>query len=223
MRTLSFLFGKSPFGPLQEHMKTVARAASDLPALFEAFAEGDQAKIAELRGRIAGVEAEADRMKESIRDNLPRKLFLPVDRRDLLDMLEMQDQVANAARGCAERVFEREWDVPTEVGEALHALVLGSVAVVDAAAQAMSRLDELLEVGFAGPEAELARERIAEVVRLKDEDRAAFDRARRALFKNEGELSPLEAILMLQLFDRVADLARFSKKACSRLRLLIAA
>ncbi len=36
------IFGRSPFKPIQEHMKVVDACASETPALFEALAAGDK-------------------------------------------------------------------------------------------------------------------------------------------------------------------------------------
>lgn len=43
-------------------------------------------------------EHEADDMKHVLRHHLPKGLFMPVDRRDLLDVLMMQDAVINQAK-----------------------------------------------------------------------------------------------------------------------------
>ena len=93
MRNIFPILGKSPFGPIQAHMDKVYETALVLPSFFEAFLGGDEAKATEIRKAILLMEHEADLLKNDIRDNLPKSMFLPVDRRDLLSLLHHQDVV----------------------------------------------------------------------------------------------------------------------------------
>ncbi len=58
----SSLFGHSPFKPMQEHMRTVARCVDEVPGLFEALCAGDMAKVEAARVKIITIEGEADRI-----------------------------------------------------------------------------------------------------------------------------------------------------------------
>ena len=62
--------------------------------------------------RIFEKEAEADRIKNDLRGALPKSLFMPVDRRDLLEVLQMQDSIADTAQDIAGLLIERRMEIP---------------------------------------------------------------------------------------------------------------
>jgi len=89
--TFSKLFGHSPFGALQSHMRVVLECAREVMPLIENLATGDSAKVSEIKNRIFEREAAADEIKHQLRLHLPKSLFMPVDRRDLLEVLHELD------------------------------------------------------------------------------------------------------------------------------------
>ncbi len=48
---MAALFGKSPFKPIQEHMRIVTECVAEVPALFQALMDGDQAKLEAQKNR----------------------------------------------------------------------------------------------------------------------------------------------------------------------------
>ena len=106
------LFGRSPFKPMQRHIKVVARCAGEVPGLFEALSAGDQTKVAAIKDQIFALEQEADDIKNELRAHLPKSLLMPVDRRDLLEVLDMQDSIADTAQDIAGLLVERPMEVP---------------------------------------------------------------------------------------------------------------
>ncbi|MFQ5954565.1 MAG: DUF47 family protein, partial [Kiloniellales bacterium] len=78
------LFRQSPFRPLQEHMRVVVRCASEVPGLFEALCAGNDKDIKRIRDRVFALENKADAIKNELRSHLPKTMFMPVDRRDIL-------------------------------------------------------------------------------------------------------------------------------------------
>jgi len=66
----------------------------------------------EAKDRIFEREAEADRIKNELRLHLPKSLFMPVDRRDLLEVLHLQDTIANTAQDIAGLLVERQMSIP---------------------------------------------------------------------------------------------------------------
>ena len=120
--TLSRLFGKSPFLPLQTHMRVVLECAREIQPLIEALARGDEERVIKAKDHIFEREAEADRIKNELRLQLPRSLFMPVDRRDLLEVLHMQDAIANTAQDVAGLLIERQMTIPDFMHDPLIAL-----------------------------------------------------------------------------------------------------
>ena len=110
MRTtnpIASLLGSSPFKPMQAHMVIIQECVSEVPALFDALIADDQEKITRQKELIFEKEHEADLLKNDLRVHLPKSLFMPVDRRDLLELLELQDTIANTAQDIAGLLVER--------------------------------------------------------------------------------------------------------------------
>ena len=97
MSLIQTLLGRSPIRPMQQHMHAAVACAKKVQDLFEAMANGDQARVREVRGEIDRLEHEADRIKNEIRSHLPKRLFLAVERRDMLEILDFQDSIADVA------------------------------------------------------------------------------------------------------------------------------
>ena len=80
MNIIKELFAKSPFGPLVEHTKKVHECVEMIRPLMEALVNEDYDEIRRLQDRISKLEYEADTIKHNVRDHLPRRYFMPVDR-----------------------------------------------------------------------------------------------------------------------------------------------
>src|SRR5262245_55214336 len=104
MRTFLNLFGRSPFTPLQRHMEIVSICIHLLPSLFEALKKGEISAVEEIAAAITDSEHEADITKRDIRNHLPKSLFMPIDRGQFLEILTLQDQIANYAGKIANSV-----------------------------------------------------------------------------------------------------------------------
>ncbi len=85
------LFGQSPFKPMQEHVRIAIECANEVPTLFEAVRAGDKGAVELSREKIYALENKADEIKNELRTHLPKSMFMPVDRRDLLEILDLQD------------------------------------------------------------------------------------------------------------------------------------
>ncbi len=216
------LFGRSPIGPMQQHMAKAHECAANLLPFIEASMAGDWSQAEQIQQQMARLEQEADKLKKDVRLNLPKSLFLPVPRSDLLELLSVQDKVANRAEDIVGLMLGRQMQVPA----ALQVLMLQYVArTVDASAQAlraMNELDELLETGFAGREAKLVETLVEELGQIEqDTDRLQVE-MRRGLFALEKELPPVDVMFLYQIIDWIGDVADRAQRVGNRLEQLLA-
>ena len=216
------LFGKSPFTALQVHMRVVLECVNEIPALFDALARADQGEVVKVRDRIFEREEEADKIKNELRNRLPKSLFMPVDRRDLLEVLQMQDSIADTAQDIAGLLVERPMELPEFMQEPMLALANRCVDVCEMSAKIIEELDELLAMGFRGKEASRVEEMVSALNKIEDEtDELGIELTRR-LFQHEDEIKPVSVMMWYQLIEWVGDLADYAEKVGDRLRLLIA-
>ncbi|MEA2078690.1 MAG: TIGR00153 family protein [Pseudomonadota bacterium] len=216
------LFGQSPFKALQRHMRVVLECMREVPPLFEALAAEDQERVRSLKDKIFALEAQADAIKNELRSNLPKSLFMPVDRRDLLEILQMQDSIADTAQDVAGLLVERPMGLPEFLKEPLMTLAERCVDACEHSGKIIEELDELLAMGFRGREATRVEEMVEELNRIEDDtDELGLELTHR-LFQHEDELKPVSVMMWYQLIQWVGDLADYAEKVGDRLRLLIA-
>jgi predicted phosphate transport protein (TIGR00153 family) len=220
--TFSKLFGQSPFTALQKHMRVVLECAREVPPLIEALVAGDQLRVVELKDRIFEREAEADRIKHELRAHLPKSLFMPVDRRDLLEVLLLQDTIANVAQDVAGLLVERKMSIPDFLREPLIELTARCVDTVEHAAKVIEELDEMLALGFRGREVDRVDEMLKELNAIEDETDELGIALARALFDHEDEMKPVSVMMWYQIIEWIGDLADYAEKVGDHLRLLIA-
>ena len=216
------LFGKSPFKPLQQHMRIVAECVTEVSPLFQALIDGDQAALEAQKNKIFEKEGEADKIKYELRSHLPKSLFMPVDRSDLLDLLLMQDAIANTAQDIAGILVERKMEVPAGMAEPLMALVNRCVDTCNQAHKIIENLDELVEIGFRGIEATQVAEMVAELSRIENETDNLGIELSRQLFAQEDSMKPVSVIFWYQLIQWIGDLADNAEKVGGDLLLLMA-
>ncbi|NIB42845.1 TIGR00153 family protein [Pseudomaricurvus alkylphenolicus] len=216
------LFGKSPIKPIQEHMAVAHQTAEQLPGFFQAANKGDWTAAAEIQQRISELENHADELKKEIRLHLPKSLFLPVPRSDLLELLSMQDKIANRAKDIAGIMLGREMAIPKAIETDMTAFVDATLATTAQALKAINELDELLETGFSGRELQLVEKLIEELDRLEHQTDQLQINIRAELFKVEKELPPVDVMFIYRVIEWVGDVADRAQKVGSRLQMLLA-
>lgn len=219
---ISALFGPSPIRPIQEHMAKAQSCIALLGDFLEASFSKNWKEAEEIQQAIHKKENEADTLKREIRTHLPRSLWLPVARNDLLEMLHIQDRLANRARDIAGIMLGRKIEIPEELVECLRDYYQKNLNTSAQALKAINELDELLETGFRGREATLVEELVVELDELEHQSDVSQIKLRAMLFQMEDSLPPVHVMFLYKIIDRLGELADISQKVGSRLLLLIA-
>jgi predicted phosphate transport protein (TIGR00153 family) len=216
------LFGTSPVRPLQQHMAKVVECVSQLEPLFEAVNSNDTAAVNEVQERIVALEHEADDLKHDLRLHLPRSLFLPVERRDLLEVLTMQDNIANRAKDIAGLIRGRQISFPANLGPQLKEFVKRCIDACLQAQKTVNELDELVETGFRGAEVELVQNLITELNRIETDTDKIQVEVRAKVFAIERDLPPIDAMFLYRVIDWTGDIGDRAQRVGSRLQLMLA-
>jgi uncharacterized protein len=116
----------------------------------------------------------------------------------------------------------RPWIIPPAMRQPLLDFAASVTACARAGGVVMDSVDELVSAAFAGPELTRIAGLIEEVQKLEDEADDAEHALQHLVFQHEEELGPVGVVLWLRLLDVLGDIADYSKKACNRLRLLMA-
>lgn len=220
--TIATLFARSPFQPLQQHIELVKQCAEEVITLFESLIAKDSDALQQSIDQIFALEGEADTVKHDLRSHLHKSLFLPVDRGDLLKILDLQDQIADTAQDIAGLLNVRSFDVPKSFDAPLIALVKRCVDACIMCDTIINELDELLVLGFKGKNTDVVSDMIVELNQIEsDTDQMGMDLLKQ-LFSMEGEISDVSLILWSDLIKDIGRLADYAEKVGNRLRLLIA-
>jgi len=216
------LFGQSPFKPMQEHVRVAIDCANQVPNLFEAVKAGDAAAVEASREKIYALENQADEIKNELRTRLPKSMFMPVDRRDLLEILDLQDSIADTAQDIAGMMVARPMSLPDAVFEPLIELTSQCINACNHLGQIMEKLDELVETGFRGPESEKVMYMIDELNKIETGTDQQAIKVMRLLFEHEDEIGAVSTIMWDRVIHWIGDLANFAERAGNRHRLLLA-
>ncbi|WP_329602000.1 TIGR00153 family protein [Sansalvadorimonas verongulae] len=219
---MSNVFGRSPIGPIKQHIASAHGAAALLDPFFEAVLTENWSEAEICQKRIVSLEEEADRIKKELRLSLPKSLFLPVPRTDLLDLVTVQDKVANRAKDIAGIVLGRQMRFPEELKPDFMTFVRRSVEASAQALMAINELDDLLETGFRGREADIVENMIEELNAIEANSDELQITVRRLLFTKERELYPVDVMFLYKVIEWVGDLADRASRVGGYLHMLLA-
>ncbi len=203
-------------------MAAVESTTQLLTAFLRAALAGDWSRAKEIQKEISASEKQADVLKKKIRINLPKNLFLPVPRSDLLDLISKQDKIANTAQDIAGLMLGRKMQIPEPISERVSEFLANSLETVAQASRAISELDELLETGFRGREVTLVESLIKDLDTLEGKNDKIQIKLRAALFKLEKDLPPVDTIFLYEVIRLIGQLANGSQDVGSRLQILLA-
>jgi len=216
------IFGSSPVSPLQTHMSKVYSCASELIPLFNAVINEDWDEVSRLQQKISDLEKDADVLKKELRLNLPKGLFMPVSRQDLLEVLLMQDRIANTAKDIAGTIVGRHMTLPEIIHEDYIRFVERCVAACKQAKKAINELDELVATGFSGQEIHIVTEMITKLDNIESDTDNLQSAIRLQIFEIENDLPPIEAMFLYKIIEATGEIADKSQGVGSRLQLMLA-
>lgn len=216
------VFGRSPIKPLQKHMAKAHSTAHMLVDFFNATLANDWESAHQIQLKIDQAESEADRLKRDLRLHLPKGLFLPVPRTDILEILELQDRIANQAEDIAGLAYGRKMRIPVKIESKFMEFLKRCLDATDQALKAVNELDELLETGFRGNEVKLVEQMIVELDTIERDTDLLQVEVRQGLFQIEHELPPVDVVFLYKIIEWTGDLADRSQMVGGQLHLLLA-
>jgi len=221
MSIIQELFGKSPFGPLVEHTKKVHECVEMIRPLMEALVNEDYDEIGRLQDRVSRLEYEADTIKHNVRDNLPRRYFMPVDRIDLAGFISSQDNIADKTEDFAVILTLRKTKLHPEIMDKFFDFVDQIFQVTGTLLTAAVELNNLAEASFSGAEAKV----VLNLLKGLNEEEWKADRMARSLSKDvyslEKQLDPITIIFYEKMILTLGSIANEAENAGDMLRTMI--
>lgn len=218
---LANIFGSSPVMPLEKHVNIAYKCTRELVGFFEAAIADDWDQAAEIRATIESLEHDADDLKKEIRFHLPKSLFMPVPREDLLELLLVQDKMANRSKDVSGLVLGRRMHIPSQIAAKFLEFVQRCVDASKQARKSVRELDELFTSGFRGAEVSLVSSMIEELDRIESDTDDLQAELRAELFAVERELDPVHVMFLYRVIELTGEIADMAERVGRRLELLL--
>ncbi len=215
------IFAKSPIKPMQQHMDLVDECVNYLLPFFEKALHCDWLAVNLDYEKIILLENKANSLKKEIRLYLPTRLLLPIDRGDFIGILKSQAQIANTAKRLSNLVYYRKMQFPEQIAKSLLNFVQLGLDATKLAHNAIAELDQLVETGFSGNEAELVESMIVELDNLEKNTDDIQNNLRQELFLIENNLKPIDVIFLYRVIDWIAELADKAQQVGHKLEPLL--
>ncbi len=207
--------------PLEKHVDVAYQCTKQLNGFFEAAIDGDWDKASEYRDAIERLEHEADDLKKEIRMHMPKSLFMPVPRQDLLELLLVQDKMANRTKDVSGVVLGRRMQFPAPIADDFLTFVNRNIDAAKLARKSVRELHELFTSGFRGAEASLVESLIEELDRIETETDDLQADLQGSLFEIEDTLDPVSVIFLYQVIELTGEIADMAERVGRRLELLL--
>lgn len=221
MRSIMSMFSKSPFRPLVSHIEKVRACVGQMKALFGALDEHDYQAVMEISEVIIKFEHEADMIKDQIRQSLGQSVFFAVDKRDFMQLLSAQDDIADSVEDLSVLLRIKNLETPDVIREPLEDLVDHIIKTANQACDLICELDTLLEASFGGAEAEKVEKAASDLGTAEwHADRKQFLIAQK-LFSLGDQIKPADLMLWNEVIKNLGSVADESEKVGKILRLFI--
>lgn len=179
-------------------------------------------KCREITPKISETERQADSLKREIRLKLPRGLFMPIERTDLLELVTQQDKLANYAKDIAGRMVGRQCSFPSKMQEDFMKYVARSIDAAEQAHLVIDEMDGLLETGFKGREVQFVNRMIQTLDEIEDDTDQMQIKLRLMLRSMENEFNPIDAMFLYKILEWIGVLADQAQRVGSRIELMLA-
>ena len=190
---------------ISDHFAVVVRAVRQLEAVFESAKSGDWKQVEEMTNRVAELETLADGLHRDAVVAVSQGAFFSGTREDFLELMEENDEIADAAQNAARILAETPID-PRSF------LILCEEGMLNDLFTRLVNAVQLLEESIRALEsdAEVAVSKSLLVERAEEE----ADEIKNGLIKRLfGHKSDLEVLTLLQLRDFVLKLDEIADSA----------
>ena len=221
MRAILSLFYQSPFAPLRQHMDEVGYCMERVHEIIENYQKGNQEAVEEMAKTISKLEHNADLTKNDIRNHLPKSLFLPIDRGSLLEILSIQDCLADKAEDIGVLLTLKPYKKVEGFEEEFKALLDKNMEAFHKAKLIIEELHELLQSSFGGTEAEKVKAMVEKVAFYEHEADVIQRRVIKILYNSEDQIPYTVFSLLMQVVGEVGAIADLSEKLANRVRMTL--
>jgi len=202
-------------------MQDVNGCVIKVKEIFEALAKGDNNSVARIAEEISKQEARADTTKNELRNHLPGGLFMPISKSALLEILSLQDDIADDCEDIGILLTLKELTLKEVFKDDFNHFLSKNIETYELIKVIIEDFDNLLETSFAGREAERVKTMVQEVALREHEADISQRQLLKNIFNNEDQFTPGELHLWLLILKEIRTLSNTSEKLAHRIRNLL--
>ena len=202
-------------------MQDVNECVKKVKEIFEALEENDSKSVSRISGEISKLEAIADTTKNELRNHLPGGLFMPVSKAALLEILSLQDDIADDCEDIGILLTLKDLTLKDIFKEDFKIFLNKNLETYELIKEIIDEFDNLLETSFTGREAEKVRSMVSNVALKEHETDLTQRKLLKNLFSNEDQFTHAEFQLWLLILREIRTLSNTSEKLAHRIRNLL--
>ena len=221
LTTIGRLFGKSPFFPLQTHMKKVSGCIKKLTEIFEKLQAKSLKDLETLVSELSTLEHEADLTKNDIRNHLPKSLFLPISHSHFLEILSIQDSIADKAEDIGNLLTLYPMEHFGSFCSNFYTLFQKNIEAFWDARNIIKELHDLLETTFGGMEAEKVKTIIEQTSYIEYEADKMKHHLMKEFFASAKDVPTPVFYLYIRLIEEINKISHISERLANRIRMIL--
>ncbi len=198
-------------------MGQVAKCIHKLSEALGAMQQGEFEKLDDFAQQVSQLEHLADQTKDDIRNRLIRRFFMPIDRSEILEIVSLQDSLADTAEDLCVVITMKKLPILETFRAELKELIELNLQAFHGVEKIINQLDELVESGFGGPEGERIRAMAHEVAYVEHQADIVQAQLLKKLYAHDSEFSVGEFHLWMRMTRILSRLSNVSENLANRI------
>jgi predicted phosphate transport protein (TIGR00153 family) len=212
--------GKSPLPPLQQHLRLAVDCCEKIALLLEAAARVDHGELKALRFKLIDLVQQAQVIHAELGRDWPKGVLVPIRRRDVVLVLESQQEIFDAGQQIAS-VLQLPLNIPPQVNRLMLSLAECGAKTCGRALRVIESLDSVIRSGVKGPDVSRFYQLVDEVGKSHDDARSIADDLRTTLHEQCKDSAAVSLVFILELARLLGELSRHADLAVGRALLLV--
>lgn len=215
------LFTRTPFDQLQQHMEKVVACLAKLSEIFHHLYDNQYDQLEPLVEKVSHFEHEADLIKNDIRKSLTKSFLFSIDRNVFLDLLTLQDNLADTAEEIAGLLIIKSLTVPPEIADELKAYIDKNMECAWDIKEIVLSFDQLIEASFGGPVATHVKQQVDQIAYKEHQASCLRRKVTKQLFGIADQLAMSDFILWTRLVEEIGYIAHSAEKVALRIEMIL--
>jgi len=220
MRTIGGVFGRSPMGPLYEHMLRVMDCLTELKPLMNKFVKEDFSSLKAQSRKISKFEHKADQIKDEIKISLTKSFISATNRSDILALLKEQDAIADSCEALSHLLAIRNTRVHPTLSKPLLNLTEKVMHSVTLLCEANKEIEKSIRKENHAQRKKLL-EKIKQIQKTEWETDEIQLKIHEQIFSVEREIDPITIVFLMDVVKKLGWIADHAENTGDVLRRIV--